>query len=253
MASMPSLVDGSMVTKFNSKDDALSFYKDIYGVNKTLRCNRLYSGANQVMYTCKDCSNFKLIVTRKKKDGVGTWWSLAKTASLEHASDSPNGKIPCLGQSTITSKDIIKDPTLRPLLNQSIPISILKSVIEAKGVRVTGDIIKKASAQSKISGEDHAASFNKIEPYLSELQKLNPGLCFKLDRVNDGVFFQRLIIVPHYTQSILQYIYPVLGLDSAHMKTIVISNASQGMSRTLLEKLFVTVLTTKLPGELYNT
>ena len=155
---------GHKDVSFNSKEEGLAFFKGIYGVNKTLLFNNPYSGAAQVMYTCKDCSNFKLILTRKTKKHIGTWWSLAKTAVLEHSSTSPSGKFPCLGQSTATSAGIVNDSVLRPLLNNSLPIKTLASVIEARGFRVTTDIIKKANSISKISGSDHVESFNKIEP-----------------------------------------------------------------------------------------
>ena len=189
-----------------------------------------------------------MILTRKRKKHFGTWWPLAKTAALEHSSTSPSGKFPCLGQSTATPAGIVNDSVLRPLLNKSIPIKTLASVIEARGFRVTTDVIKKANSISIISGSDHAESFNKIEPYLFEIAKLNHGMHYRIDRNDDTSLFHRLIIIPHYTTSILQYMYPIVGLDSAHMKTIVVSNATKSSPRMLLEKLYIALLTTKLPG-----
>ena len=118
---------------------------------------------------------------------------------------------------------------------------------------MSNDTIKKANRACKISGKEHAESFNKIEPYLFELRNLNQGLLYKVERVDSSSSFKRLIIIPHYVTSILHYIYPVVGLDSAHMKTIVISNATQTSSRTLLEKLYITVLSSKLPGNILFT
>ena len=46
----------------------------------------------------------------------------------------------------------------------------------------------------------------------------------------------------------MQYMYPVVGLDCAHMNAIIVSHATETRSRTLLEKLYISVLTTKLPG-----
>ena len=224
-------LSGQMLYRFNSKDEGLAFFKGMYGVNKTLRFNKAYSGAAQVMYTCKDCNNFKLVLTRKQKKELGTWWSLSKTACLEHASSSASGKYPCLGQPTMSTRDIVRDPSLRPLLNQALSVKTITSVIEARGARVTDDRIKKANSLSKISGHDHLQSFNKIEPYLCELRKLNEGLQFKIDRVEDSSYLKRIIIIPHYTRSVLQYMYPTVGLDCAHMKTIVVSHETQRMSR----------------------
>ena len=114
---------------------------------------------------------------------------------------------------------------------------------------MTDNVIKKANSISKISGKEHQASFNKIEPYLFELRNLNQGMHYKIDRAPDSFVFQRLMIIPHYATAVVQYMYPVVGLDCARMKTIVVSHASETMSRTLLEKLYISVLTTKLPSK----
>ena len=114
---------------------------------------------------------------------------------------------------------------------------------------MTNNVIKKANAISKISGKEHKESFNLIEPYLYEMRNLNEGLNYKIDRAPDTHIFKRLIIVPHYATAVSQYMYPVVGLDCAHMKTIVVSHTSDTMSRTLLEKLYISVLTSKLPGK----
>ena len=53
-------ISDTLPFQFLSKEDALAFYKGIYGVNKTLCFNKEYSGATHVIYTCKHCSYFKL-------------------------------------------------------------------------------------------------------------------------------------------------------------------------------------------------
>jgi hypothetical protein len=46
----------------------------------------------------------------------------------------------------------------------------------------------------------------------------------------------------------LNYLFPVVGLDAAHMKDIIIYHNSKTHPRTLLEKMFVSVLSGRVVG-----
>jgi hypothetical protein len=237
--------------RFDSKEEAVNHFFKEHGVGKSLYYDRKYSGQLQVKYLCHDCKNFALIISRKSK-GEQEWWSLAKTANLVHATtDAATGLLmPCMGRHAASSREIVSHPVLSQVLNKGLPINEVVKIVEASGLDASIDVVKKANRGSKLSADDHLNGFGMLEPYLEELKTINSGLQYQVIREEGNNNLKRVIVMPQYTAAIIQsnYIFPVVGLDAGHMKDIIIYNESSRHQRTMLEKMFVTILSGRFVG-----
>ena len=82
-----------------------------------------------------------------------------------------------------------------------------------------------------------------IEPFLDELVSKNPGTACVVERFPNSNVLRRVAVMFHYARSSIPFMYPIFGIDAGHKKDIVIEKLS-----TLLAKMFVTVLSTRIPG-----
>lgn len=222
--------------KFSTKQKALAHYKEKYGscMGKTLKFNAKYSGKMNVGYNCKHCTEFFLKITLKMKGDL-QYWSLSRTSALEHKSKDPSTgfTIPCVGKVEGSISSITSNTVVTQVLNHNLPIKVIQNVAAALNINTSVDVIKKANKEFKISAQQHLDGYNLLEPYLHELKRLNPGLLYEIQRVPDSTAFLRLIVIPQYTKDVQQYQYPLLGLDAAHMKDIVLNQLSSTAPRRI--------------------
>ena len=90
----------------------------------------------------------------------------------------------------------------------------------------------------KMRTADHLEGFTQIEPYLASLKQLNSGLQYRVDKRNNSIEMERIIIIPQYSAYIIPFSYNIVAVDGAHMKDIIDSR----QMNTYLEKMHVLIV-----------
>ena len=240
---------------YDTKKDCIDAMCKKYGsdMQRTLKVQRGGHGGRSEVYTCEECKDFRMNITYKtNKKQLASGWSVSERSSnLHHRTTTiENGKevrYNCKGVYRAKLSDIKNIPQLQALVGSTKTHKSFTSVAKTLGVQVSKDIAKKALAKKLITGAEILASAAFIEPYLDELKERNPNCEVKLERYPGTDDFHRLLVIPSYTVDIVNkgYAYPVVGIDGAHMKDVEISKR---IPRVLLEKMHVTVVSTRMPG-----
>ena len=125
-----------------------------------------------------------------------------------------------------------------------------KVIKETQHQDVSSVVIKKVTAEvGHLKTLDHLNGFLLLEPFLEAMKISNPGFIYRLSldgSITDKIqSFLRLCFCMPYTKSIVNggYYMKVLGIDTAHLKDIVLSKKSP---RTMIQKGCVGLLTTRL-------
>jgi hypothetical protein len=102
-------------------------------------------------------------------------------------------------------------------------------------------VAKKAMASRRLSPDDHTKGFELLEPLLVLAKELNPGLLFNLSVAGDT--FTEVQVVFPYARDMLTsgYFRPIVGVDIAHMKTVIMST----LPRTMLSKMYLIMFATR--------
>ena len=237
-------------TSHSSRKECVDFYRNKFGIRegKTLNADNEFSGGRQVGFKCSGCENFHIKVTNKRDSNL---WTLSKTSRVEHFTLRDDGlKIPCASSDLKASSiDVVGNNVMALLIEApSVSNELREMVGNALGIDASADVLKKATKISKISGTKHVESFSHIEPLLDEVKQLNPDTFVNVERKDGSNEFKRLTIIPHYTKHIVSHMYPVIGIDGAAMKDIIIQSSATDPNRSMLEKMVVTVISGRIPG-----
>ena len=154
------------------------------------------------------------------------YWTRQKSHFPHHQTTrSENDVIECEGtlKKTATSSKLKDNAVLSAALNDNASVKGAQSIASALGIDVTESTIKHLRHSRALSPADIINSFNNIEPFLDAYMKLNPGAVCKVDRVGEGNQLGRILFIPHYTKSVLSYIYDIIGKVVLHTLSIHIT------------------------------
>ena len=207
--------------KFNSRDDALDYYLKLLGEDEGCTLYSVGAGGHQASYDCEGCDDFRLRLSLKNRDSAKKpkYWSLQKGHYPHHQSTREDGVIDCERLLRKTAAGLKKDAVLNAALDANISIKGAQELSAAQGVDASESAIKHVKEKRSFTPADILNSFNDLEPFLDAYKALNPGTIFKVDRVGgeEGAQLERLLFIPHYTKSILNYIYDIIGNHTAIM------------------------------------
>ena len=207
------------IKKFNSRDDAVDYYLKLLGEDEGCTLLSVGSGGHQISYNCEGCDDFRLRVSLKNRNSVKKpqYWSLQKGHYPHHQSTREDGVIDCERILRKTAAGLKNDAVLNAALDANISIKGAQELSAAQGVDVSESTIKHVKEKRSFTPADIQSSFNDLEPFLDAYKALNPGTIFKVDRVGGegGAQLERLLFIPHYTKSILDYIYDIIGNHSS--------------------------------------
>jgi hypothetical protein len=114
--------------------------------------------------------------------------------------------------------------------------------MDLQGEEVTPNNIKKSKVGIGITAEEHLRGFAFLEPFLVCIKRMNPNFTYKIRVTEDGKFDGLAVVFQYAAECFNQnFLKPVIGLDVAHMKDIIV----QKLPRTLLQKLFLSLFSAR--------
>ena len=211
---------------------------------KTLKPSRNSHTATYAGYRCSAGCDFRANISLKKDS---TWSLITESSKLKHQKTTDGVVYKCNGILKVKAKEIPKLPVIQLLVGQHVKHQTISDAGTALGALLTKDIIKKSYANKMPTRTEIEYSANYIEPYLDELKRLNPDCEVRVERVAGTDEFNRALVIPSYTKSLINdgYAYRVAGLDAGHMKDVILKKR---VPKALLRKYHVTLLTGRLPG-----
>jgi 16S rRNA U1498 N3-methylase RsmE len=81
-------------------------------------------------------------------------------------------------------------------------------------MQLSDSVVSHLKESRRLTRGDIINSFNDLEPFLDAFTALNESTVFKIDRVggDEGAQLERLLFIPHYTKSVIDYIYDIIGM-----------------------------------------
>ena len=127
---------------------------------------------------------------------------------------------------------------------RALPTTSAQAILETVGISVSEDVFKKSKNSVNLTIQEQLHSFNMIEPLLLATKNKNPGLRYKIVPEADNAPLEAVYVVLPFAKSCVDFCLDVIGIDSAHMKPLVISTSP----RTILKKMCVTCIAGRTPA-----
>ena len=227
--------------------------------SKIIKRNRLKSGGSFIYLTCDSCNKFNLKIIKPKNSNSfhisnkdGDIDNLVHENVNETMINRYGQELPILSITDCCPKDYFystqKKATSSSLRNNAI-VTILAN--EVKGIsgkrkiddevfekvikytqneQASSDIIKKVTAEvGHLKKIDHLNGYLNLEPFLEAMKSSNPGFSYRLSLKGNNSdslhVFENLTFCMPYAKSIINggYYCKVLGIDTAHLKDIILS------------------------------
>lgn len=135
-------------------------------------------------------------------------------------------------------------------------ISIIQSTMALNygSLAPTTDVVKKANKRLKFTPQEHLSTYQFILPMCEMAKEQNPNFCYDVTKDDKNVFRRMAILFP-FSKTALKCGFNVIGLDAAHMGTIMLGNLTSaqleavgredliGRKGLMLSKLYLTLAT----------
>lgn len=147
----------------------------------------------------------------------------------------------------------------RKTAHKAISITKTSIALSYSSLPPTTDVVKKANKLLRYSTDEHLNSYKYLLPMCEIAKEQNSDFCFDVTKDEKNVFRRMAILFP-FSKKALECAFDVIGLDAAHMGTILLGRLSPqqlaligraelvGGQGFMLTKLWLTLVT----GKTYN-
>jgi hypothetical protein len=252
---------------FSTYGEISEYCHSVHGQEKSLRgttSDEFKSNGERIGLRCEvQVCCFRIVCTKSKKKLGDNYFALRPELTvLEHTTSEG---LPCGGIRKISVEELTQNVIYLAQkqgdasnkrgknVNKTVKSS-QRLVAKYTGfAEPTENVVKQANSRIKISPAEHLTSYQLLIPYCEQFKEQNPEFKYKVDRGQNEKMLRMMVLLP-FSIPALSACFNVVGIDTAHLGTIKLSNMKASQIEELcgyvvgegggylLEKLVVTMV-----------